>query len=77
MININDYSSEDLQDLVDKMESRITELEKTYKWYSTTEGAPPEDKRFVLAVNATNGKTYYFVLPDLNEQSDIEDEFIK
>jgi len=27
MININDYSSEDLQDVVDEMESRIAELE--------------------------------------------------
>jgi hypothetical protein len=70
MININDYSSEDLQNLVNKMESSIAELEKAYRWISTTEGAPPEDKRFVLAVNATNGKTYYFVLPDLNDSSD-------
>ena len=66
MININDYSSEDLQDL----KKRIAELEKAYRWISTTENPPPEDKRFVLAVNATNGKTYYFVLPDLNDSSD-------
>ena len=97
MININDYTSESLQDLVNKMESsiaelqagnerlkeaqrwrvvenalivRIAELEKAYRWISTTENPPPEDKRFVLAVNATNGKTYYFVLPDLNDSSD-------
>ena len=68
MININDYTSENLQDL----KKRIAELEKAYRWISTTENPPPEDKRFVLAVNATNGKTYYFVLPDLNEKTDIE-----
>ena len=56
-----------LEKLVPDLKKRIAELEKAYRWISTTENPPPEDKRFVLAVNATNGKTYYFVLPDLNE----------
>jgi hypothetical protein len=59
-----------LEKLVPDLKKRIAELEKAYRWISTTENPPPEDKRFVLAVNATNGKTYYFVLPDLNDSSD-------